>query len=153
MKKSILLSFSALLLMSSCATIVCGSKQMIQFDSTPKAALVTVDGVAIGRTPFQAKLKRGENHTVVITLDGFKTYETKLTRKFNGWYIGNIVFGGLIGIIVDPITGAIYDLSSDRVYAELDNKVVNATNQNGLYIGIAMEVDPSWKKIGQLEKI
>ena len=35
----------------------------------------------------------------------------------------------------------------------LDNKVVNATNQNGLYIGIAMEVDPSWKKIGQLEKI
>ena len=38
----------------------------------------------------------------------------------DGWYIGNILFGGLIGmLIVDPATGAMYNLP-DRVDINLD---------------------------------
>lgn len=34
-----------------------------------------------------------------------------ITPKLSPWYFGNIVFGGLIGlVIVDPITGAMWDL-------------------------------------------
>ena len=34
----------------------------------------------------------------------------EITPDFNGWYIGNILFGGLIGmIIVDPATGDMWD--------------------------------------------
>jgi hypothetical protein len=37
----------------------------------------------------------------------------------DGWYIGNILFGGLIGIlIVDPLTGAMWKLD-DVVYGNL----------------------------------
>lgn len=37
----------------------------------------------------------------------------------DGWYIGNLLFGGLIGmLIVDPATGAMYKLD-DSVYATL----------------------------------
>jgi hypothetical protein len=39
----------------------------------------------------------------------------------NGWYIDNNLFGGLIGmLIVDPITGAMYKLSPDKLDASLE---------------------------------
>lgn len=139
--------------MSSCATIVSGSRQMVKFNSTPSAATVIIDGVERGKTPFEAKLRRAEEYTVVLKLEGFKTYETKLTRKFNAWYLGNLVFGGLIGIVVDPLTGTIYSLSPNKVYGELSTSVTSITKSDDLYIGIAMEVDPTWEKVGQLEKL
>lgn len=49
---------------------------------------------------------RGERYVVTATLDG-ETGTATLTPGMDGWYIGNILFGGLIGIlIVDPATGA-----------------------------------------------
>ncbi len=40
----------------------------------------------------------------------------------NGWYIANIIFGGLIGLlIIDPATGAMYTLSPKDVNAVLDS--------------------------------
>ena len=39
----------------------------------------------------------------------------------NGWYFGNILFGGLIGMIaVDPATGAMYTLQPKAVDTTLD---------------------------------
>ncbi len=38
----------------------------------------------------------------------------------NGWYAGNIVFGGLIGIlIVDPATGAMWDIKENNIVMDL----------------------------------
>lgn len=35
--------------------------------------------------------------------------EHVLTPGINGWYLGNLLFGGLLGwVIIDPITGAMY---------------------------------------------
>lgn len=153
MKRKIGVSLCAAYLMSSCVAIVSGSKQVVKFDSTPSAATVIIDGVERGKTSFETKLKRAEEHTVVIKLEGFKTYDTKLTIKFNAWYLGNIVFGGLIGVIVDPLTGAIYTLSPNKVHGDLGNKVTTMTKSNDIFIGVALEVDPTWEKIGQLEKI
>jgi len=36
--------------------------------------------------------------------------------SLNGWYFGNIIFGGLIGLlIVDPATGAMYRLDVNYI--------------------------------------
>lgn len=154
MKKTIIsCSLALTLLLSSCATIVSGSKQNVKFTSDPSTATIFIDEVEVGKTPFEIKLVRKSEHTVMIKLDGYQTYETKLTKKFNAWYIGNIVFGGLIGIIVDPITGAMYNLSSDEVNAQMNKGTAFKSNGKDVYIAVAMNIDPSWKKIGQLEKV
>lgn len=154
MRKSIISSSLALtLLLSSCATIVSGSRQKVKFSSNPSAATVLIDEVEVGKTPFEMKLTRKSEHSVMIKLDGYQTYETKLTKKFNAWYIGNILFGGLIGIIVDPITGAIYNLSSNDINAQMNKGTAFKSNGKDIYIAVAMNIDPSWKKIGQLEKV
>jgi len=155
MKKTIFsLTLLSALMLTSCATIVCGSKQEVSFNSTPANASIFINEVEVGKTPFKTKLERNKEHSVVIKLDGFKPYETKLTKKFNAWYIGNIVFGGLIGLIVDPVTGAIYQLSPKDVNAQLEQGTAFNKSKNGeIFIAVSLEKDSNWKKIGQLEKL
>ena len=44
------------------------------------------------------------------------TAEVNLTSSVSGWYFANLVFGGGIGmLIVDPLTGAMYNLSPDKI--------------------------------------
>jgi len=155
MKKTILaLSMASSLMMTSCATIVSGTTQKVSFNSTPANASIFINEVEVGKTPFQTKLERNKDHNVVIKLEGFKPYETKLTRKFNAWYLGNIIFGGLIGVIIDPITGAIYQLSPSEVNAQLEQGTAFNKSKGGeVYIAVSLEKDANWKKIGQLEKL
>ena len=55
-----------------------------------------------------------ENYTVRFTKEGFQPRELKCEGEVNGWYFGNIIFGGLIGLLaVDPATGAMYTLKPD----------------------------------------
>jgi hypothetical protein len=154
MKKTIILSAIALtFLATSCATIVSGSKQTVKFTSNPTTATIFIDNVEVGKTPFETKLVRKQSHTVQIKLEGYQSYETTLTRKFNAWYIGNILFGGIIGVIVDPITGAMYKLTPEEVNAELGKGTAFKSSNKEIYIGVALKIDPNWKKIGQLEKV
>jgi hypothetical protein len=153
MRKTITSCTLVLTLLSSCATIVSGSKQNVKFASTPSMATIYVDEVEVGKTPFEIKLPRKSEHTVMIKLDGYQTFQTKLTKKFNAWYIGNIAFGGLIGIIIDPITGAIYNLTPSEVNAQMSKGTAFRSNGKDIYIGVALNIDPNWKKVGQFEKI
>lgn len=154
MRKTIISSSLAIaLLTTSCATIVSGSKQNVKFSSNPSTATIFIDEVEVGKTPFEIKIARKSEHSVMIKLEGYQTYETKLTKKFNAWYIGNILFGGLIGIIIDPITGAMYNLSPDQVNAQMHKGTAFRSNGKDVYVAVALNIDPSWKKVGQLEKV
>lgn len=138
-------------LLSSCASIVSGSTQKVKFSSNPSGAIVWVDGVNLGLTPVTSKLKRNKkSQKVKIELEGYKTQELVLERKLNGWFFGNILIGGIIGIVVDASTGAMYSLSPKELNVELVNGTV-FNSKDGMYIGITLEANDSWKKIGNLE--
>lgn len=152
MKKTFLIAgITIALLFSSCASIVSGSKQNINFNSTPSGATVLVDDVNLGVTPVIAQLERiKKNQKVKIELQGYKPYELILNRKTNGWIWGNILFGGIIGIIIDASSGAMYRLTPDQIEAQLANGVV-MNRKNDTYIGVVMTADANWEKIGNLE--
>ena len=145
----------SVLFLQSCATIISGSRQTIQFNSNPANATVFINEIEAGKTPFQKRLKRNEEYKVSIELEGYETYETKLTKKFNEWYIGNIIFGGLVGLVVDPITGAIYKLSPKEVNSRMteDNSdIVFKDNGQDIHISVSLNIDPEWEQVGQLTK-
>ncbi len=96
-----------------------GTTQKIGISSNPSGARVTINGNQLGSTPLFTDLKRGDNHIVKIELDGYQPYEMTITKKISGWVWGNIVFGGLIGLAVDAISGGIYKLTPEQVMAEL----------------------------------
>ena len=153
MRKSIFITaFATSILLSSCATIVSGSKQMVKFTSNPSSATILIDEVEVGKTPFENKLERKKEHHVMIKLDGYKTYETNLTKKFNAWYLGNILFGGIIGFIVDPSTGAMFKLRPAQINAEMAEGTKKKQKGSDVFIAVKLKIDPSWEKIGQLER-
>jgi hypothetical protein len=130
--KKLLLPFSlfAVLTCASCASIVSKSYYNVKLNSSPAAANVQVFDrkgreVFNGTTPTEVELKSGAGYfkkaeyTVKYTKEGYLTKEITISADINGWYFGNIVFGGLIGfLIVDPATGAMY---------KLDNTSLNET--------------------------
>ena len=142
-----------LFLIIGCATIMQGTKQNIGISSNPSGAKVIIDGRIIGNTPLMEKLSRKDNHFVKIELDGFIPYETTLTRKLSGWVAGNIIFGGLIGLAVDAITGGMYKLTPEQIQAELKKSGMSMKlDEDKLFITFTLEPNPKWEKIGELEK-
>ncbi|WP_276482153.1 hypothetical protein [Paraflavitalea pollutisoli] len=123
---------------SGCASIVSKSNWPVTIHSDPSGANINIinrKGVEVysGRTPATMKLKSGsgffakESYTVSFKMDGFQDKKVTLECKLNGWYIGNVVFGGLLGfLIIDPATGAMYKLENDFVEARMD-RTDNAT--------------------------
>ena len=89
---------------------------------------------------------------VKIELEGYLPYETNLTRKTSGWVWGNILFGGLIGLAVDAISGGMYKLTPEQIQAELKNaNIALMKNDDYLFITVVLSPDPTWEKIGNLE--
>jgi len=109
------------LMVTSCATIFSGTTQNVRISSNPPSATIFIDEVEAGQTPLVLKLKRNRVHFVKMKLDGYPTYQTRLTQKFNAWCFGNVFIGGVIGMVVDISTGAMYNLSPGVINVSMDN--------------------------------
>ena len=53
-------------------------------------------------------------------MEGYTPYEMQLEKKLSGWVWGNIAFGGVVGVIVDGTTGAMYRLTPNNVDASMN---------------------------------
>ncbi|WP_227368895.1 hypothetical protein [Halomonas sp. M20] len=136
LNKAIIAAMGALAL-SGCASIVGDKDQTVTINSTPSNADVVItdetsNQIFVGQTPTTVQLKKadgsyfgGKTYTVEISKDGYEERTLMINSTPNGWYIGgNILFGGLIGwLIVDPLTGAMYNLSPDQISTQLGERV------------------------------
>lgn len=131
----------------SCATIMHGTHQSIGISSNPTNASLWLDRNYVGNTPLIIEMSRKDNHLLRIELEGYQPYEVTFTKEVSGWVFGNIVFGGVIGLAVDAISGGLYRLTPDQIQAEM--RAFTCGPQDS-YIGVVLKADPSWEKIGQL---
>lgn len=157
--KTFILLLSVSFLTYNCATIISGSKQDVKIWSSPSNAKVTINDKFVGNTPLIKSIKRKKNNiSIKVELDGYETHTTTLYREFNSWYFWNFLFGGVIGLIVDPITGAIYKLSPEQVSAvlrEFESGRGGFKNNNPIYIRLTHEnsaPDPEWEKVGEIKR-
>jgi hypothetical protein len=139
---------------TSCGLIVNGKFQKVNFYSSPIGAEVIVDGTNRGKSPILVDLARSSSHNVQIKLEGFQPFDLVLERKVSGWVWGNILFGGIIGLIVDASTGGMYKLTPEQVEASLkaSPRAVSQANGNGMIIALTLTPDPGWQKVGQLSR-
>ena len=152
MKIRTLVAAASLLATTACATIMQGSQQGVSVNSNPAGARISVNGQQMGTTPAVVRLARSNAHTVRLELDGYAPYEMQLQKKMSGWVWGNIVFGGIVGVIVDGSTGAMYRLSPDAVDASMETRTAMVDGQRLIQVAIVMTPDPTWEKIGQLTR-
>lgn len=133
--ETLVITIFAGLLCSGCASIVSKSNWPVMISSSPGDAVVAVkdsSGVQIMqvRTPSTLLLKSGSGYfcsaeyIFEFSKEGYEPQSVILKSNVNGWYMGNLLFGGLIGFfIVDPLTGAMYELPP-MVFANLPEKAI-----------------------------
>ena len=146
-------SFVLILILLGCSTMIHGTRQNVGISSNPSGAKVTIDGQTFGNTPLIVELSRKDNHIIKIELEGYLPYETTLRRKVSAWVVGNIVFGGPIGLAIDAISGGMYELTPEQIQAELKKSEMGINlDDDKFYMMVTLTPDPRWKKIAQLKK-
>ncbi len=105
---------------SGCATIVhLGSDEELSVSSEPSGAKVVIDGTERGMTPLATKVERKKDHAVVLTKEGFEESQSRVESHISSWIAGNVIFGGLVGILVDVMSGGGYTIEPDKVAVTL----------------------------------
>jgi uncharacterized protein YceK len=113
------------LIVAGCATIMKGSDQEVRINSTPSQAQVTVKTMAgvnfwEGSTPAHVKLAKKNEYVVTISMQGYKESTVNVTHSgIEGWFWGNLICGGVIGIVVDAVNGAMHKLAPEEISVTL----------------------------------
>ncbi len=133
-------------LLTGCASIISGRKADIAFDSYPSNAHVVIRDnygrpIASLNTPGTVSLKRNRRYflparyTATIESPGFAPAEVAIRSTVNPWILGNIVIGGIPGLIVDNATGAAWQPSRSEIHTQLaplggpDQEMMYSNNQ------------------------
>lgn len=120
-RNSLLLIAATLLLATfttGCATITKGSSQSVTINTDPPGANCTLnrEGAMIGavaQTPGTLLLEKDKDTvTVSCKKEGYSESIQPLEAAFQGMTFGNILFGGLIGVAVDGMSGAMHQYPS-----------------------------------------
>lgn len=112
---------TALALLPGCATLIDGTEQTVTLRTAPVgASCILQSGPAIvGRipsTPGTLLLHREKQDLgVVCQKPGWDTVVTTIPSQFTGVTFGNVIVGGLIGIVVDEATRANYRYKDDTM--------------------------------------
>lgn len=159
MKYNSIIACIAMVLLNGCATILSKSAYEVRIDSSPKAANVTIynrKGLEVysGQTPCHAMLKPGGGYfkkavyTIEFSKPGYSDRTVSLSADLNGWYFGNLLIGGLIGLlIVDPATGAMYKLNNRDINIFLHTSGTSKTNAVPFVMIYALnEIPEEWTK-------
>lgn len=115
------------LALGGCASIISDSDYPVTFNASPEGVHYEVVNakdnlvMASGTTPDTVVLPADQgffsraSYVVTFEKENYQSVSMPLKAGMDGWYIGNVLLGGLIGIlIVDPATGAMWSLD-DRV--------------------------------------
>jgi hypothetical protein len=152
-KLSVIAVFAACVAAAGCATIVHSGPRSISVSSTPVGAKVSIYDrsntlVQTNTTPFIAQLPtkfgyfKGQEYRLVFESPAHRTAEVALKSTVSGWYLGNLVFGGLIGmLIVDPLTGAMYNLTPEKIEQPLTpSQAAVIRSKEGFLVVLASQV-------------
>lgn len=121
------------ILAAGCASIIHGSRQDIRVTSNPSGAVVRVNlNNQATTTPGILTLNRKEiGYVLTFEKQGYKPVEVSLRRTVDGWLFGNIIFGGLVGIVIDFASGSAYKLTPDEVNTVLGQRGASLRDGKG----------------------
>ncbi len=121
---ALLLAILSIVVLNSCATIISGTGQEVSVSSTPRAKIEIKANTGMiyysGESPAVVKLPRKHSYTVTVQAGGYASQTLLISKQFNAWFIGNIIFGGIPGGVVDAITGAMWNLEPTLLAVTLE---------------------------------
>jgi hypothetical protein len=114
----------AVMMALGCASI-CGGPSWLAMETNPKNIEVKIEGIQNGEkfskvTPFKVELSRSSDYKIIVQTPHYKSEEIVLRRKITGWFWGNLLIGGLIGMGIDGLSGNMWDHNQHVVSLNLE---------------------------------
>jgi len=108
----------------ACATITRGSSQEFTVESTPPGARVsTSNGFQCDATPCTFRMPRKDEFRATVSMEGYVSQEHNIQSGMSGGgaagLAGNVIFGGIVGGVVDASSGALNDLTPNPLVVVL----------------------------------
>lgn len=134
--KTGLVLLGAGLALAGCATITRGNKQPLYFGvpaaATVPGAKVTLSDGQTATLPASLIVKRKDDIDATFSADGYKPVTVHLPHSQTGTLalVGNVVFGGIIGIVVDLTNSSTQGHSPNAYKVTL---VPNSSSDNSTY--------------------
>ena len=146
---------ASVFLFSSCASIVSKSTYPLSINSSPSNAKVSITDkkgkeIYLGNTPTTVKLKAGAGffskaeYQVKFSSPGYDDRILPITFKLDGWYFGNLLLGGVLGmLIIDPATGAMWKIETEFLNETLSKSTASIDPE--MKIMNINEIPENWK--------
>ena len=146
---------ASVFLFSSCASIVSKSTYPLSINSSPSNAKVSITDkkgkeIYLGNTPAIVKLKAGAGffskaeYQVKFSSPGYDDRIVPITFKLDGWYFGNLLLGGVLGmLIIDPATGAMWKIETEFLNETLSKSTASIDPE--MKIMNINEIPENWK--------
>lgn len=126
---------SIVFLASGCAAISHGTKQTIPVQSSPNAVSVGLGGMSY-TTPTTLELERKNEYVLSFSKEGYESAQIQITKHLSGGFLAaDILLTGLLGVVIDGITGAWYNLKPETVTVSL-SKVSSIPGPDEIKIAI-----------------
>lgn len=126
--KRYLILLGAASLLSSCATVFCGSKARVTFESDiTESATLTIDGRKHTNVtfPYTTKIKRGFDDTIVkAEAPSYQPETIVIEKNFNAVSVINLC--GVLGWGIDAATGAM--MKPEFKFYQIEFKPAEKTN-------------------------
>jgi len=109
--------------LSGCATITRGTKDFFVIESEPTGATVALSNGLNCVTPCGMEIPRKHAFTASFSMEGYKPLQVEVVPKQaaagTAGMAGNVLIGGIIGIVTDSTTGAMKDLHPNPLVVSL----------------------------------
>jgi len=119
---------------SGCATILDGSSQPVNFNSSPNGARIYVNGMEVGTTPLNMLMKRSNTTMILAKKNGYEDQSLVLQTKMNNTFWGNILSGWFYGSTTDYASGAMIEYSPNMYYITLNPIPLLQSNDGGFAV-------------------
>ncbi|HEX4160602.1 MAG TPA: hypothetical protein VHY79_19200 [Rhizomicrobium sp.] len=147
MKSSAVAAIGALgVALSGCATVVDGTSQSIAITTPPTTGayctLTSNEGNVSVLTPGVAHVEKSKEDIVAhCSKEGWQDASATIPSDFQGWTVGNLVLGGVVGFGVDALSGAMHKYP--HAY-EIPMQPISGTAPPSTVPGAVSEVTPQY---------
>ena len=106
--------------LAGCGVIFGGTRQTIRATSSPDAATIQLTPPTVEyRTPASLSIERKQESVLTFSMPGYTSQKVQLQRSMRVGILVLDVLTGCVGVIVDAVTGAWYELSPEIVSVTL----------------------------------
>lgn len=129
----------ALAAVSGCATLVKGTTQQVSVTTDPAGAMCRFDrkGSMVGivnPTPGTVSVSKGWGDLdVACSKDGYEEATALMTASFQAMTLGNVLLGGIIGIVIDASSGAMVEYPTSIEFVLFPLEFTSAADRDALF--------------------